>query len=78
MAVAILRYREHERRLARFNERRSPQAGSSSALLAASTPVFTSAEVSSSTTPETDFTKPPTSVKALAAVLTVIGLILVG
>lgn len=71
-----MHHRAFERRLSSFdfNERREPQAQVSNG---ATIPVLQSVEASTPTS-EPVFTKPPTSVKALAAVLGVLGALIIG
>jgi hypothetical protein len=79
MAVAAVRPRAHyERGFARSHERRSPQAGVSSTVAPfPATPVMDGTKATS--TPEAASTvKLPTDVKALAGVITVLGLFILG
>lgn len=81
MTFDTVRPRAHiERGLAHMiKERRSPQAGVSSTTTSASTtPTLESAKTSPTAVPQAVNTRLPTSVKALAGVITVIGLFLLG
>lgn len=83
MAIAASRPRAHyERGLAHFNERRSPQAGvqpSTVVTSASSTVVLdNAAAATTSAASQQVFTAPPQSVKALAGVITILGLFILG
>jgi hypothetical protein len=78
MATAVVYPRAHHGRgFAHVRERRSPQAGVSSSLLVAATPVTDSTEATSTPEPASTI-QLPTDVKALTGIIVVLGVCIIG